>query len=192
MGKKIIISICLISVSYNLFSQKENIVQTGLTRAMLTISPAKMLSSSNSYFYLHGNLEVYLNKNYSFSGEGYFYQGILAKNRSEFFYNHSLFFGFSKHFVKGNFDYYLGIQPGFSFTDVIPPYDNFAKTTKMAVNPMFSAITGINYFVGNFFHFFVQSRLVLGNHSTDFILNLADLRFSAGLGFNINNLKTKN
>ena len=192
MGKKIILLICLISLSSNLFSQKESIIQTGLTRAMLTISPAKMLFSSNSYFYLHGNLEVYLNKNYSFAGEGYFYLGSLTKNRPEFNQNHSLFFGFSKHLTKGNFDYYIGIQPGFSFTEVIPPYDNFAKSTKMAVNPLFSSITGINYYVGNFFHFFVQSRLVLGKHSTDITQNLADLRLSAGLGFNIKPLKTIN
>ncbi|MES2587703.1 MAG: hypothetical protein V4622_01910 [Bacteroidota bacterium] len=191
MGKKVILFLVLIFLQKHSFSQEESVIKTGLVRFQLTISPAKMLSSSNSYFYLHGNLEGYLNENYSLAGEGYFYQGMISKGKSEFNFNHSVFFGFSKHFTKGNFDYYIGIQPGFSFTDISSPYpyDNVVKATKMAVNPLFSSVTGINYYVGKFFHFFLQSRLVLGHHNTNAPQNLADLRFSAGLGFNLNTMK---
>lgn len=40
-----------------------------------------------------------------------------------------------------------------------------------------------------FFHFFVQARLVAGQHNTDMHRSLTEFRICAGLGFNINTMK---
>lgn len=187
MGKKIIVVFCLIS-SFG-FTQNESVIRSGLIKTTLTLSPSKSLATSNKYFYLHGLLEGYLTDKLSFSGEGYLYRGMISDGISDFRYNHSLFFGFSKHIVKKNLDFHFGIQPGLSFTKVRPLYDNVWDNSKMTLNPLFSGIVGVNYFVGKYLHFFLQTRLVLGEHQSYYALNISDLRLSAGLGFNINTMK---
>lgn len=186
MGKKL--SLIVILVVTNVFAQEKSVIRAGLIKTSMTISPSKLLSTSNKYFYLHGFLEGYLNEKISVTGEGYFYLGMINKARSDFKYNHSLFFGFSRHFTKNNFDFYLGIQPGVMITKINPPVDYFWDNTKTAVNPSVASIVGINYFAGKYVHFFVQSRLVLAEHQTDWPKNISDLRFSAGLGFNLNTM----
>lgn len=188
MGKKLIVLCCL--AGFSAFSQEESVIRAGLVKTTLTISPSKSLTSPKSYFYLHGILEGYLSKSISVSGEGYFYQGMIKGNKSNFSYNHSLFFGFSKHFTKNNLDFHVGLQPGVSFTQLAA--DSLVLSPKTSVNPSLSAIVGLNYFVGKYLHFFIQSRLVLAEHQTDYARNISDLRFSAGLGFNINTIRIKN
>lgn len=185
MGKKLIV--CCFLASFSAFAQEESVIRAGLIKTTMTISPSKSLTSPNSYFYLHGMLEGYLSKSISVSGEGYFYQGMIRGNKSDFSYNHSLFFGFSKHWTKNNLDFHMGVQPGVSFTQLAS--DSLILQAKTSVNPSFSAIVGLNYFAGKYLHFFIQSRLVLAEHQTDAARNISDLRFSAGLGFNINTLK---
>ncbi|MGV3630412.1 MAG: hypothetical protein ACO1O6_04375 [Bacteroidota bacterium] len=185
MGKKLILLFCLSGLS--LHAQEESVIRAGLIKTTLTISPSKSLSSPNSYFYLHGMLEGYLSKSISVSGEGYFYQGMIKGAASEFSRNHSLFFGFSKHWTKNNLDFHIGLQPGVSFTELAPGPS--VMSPKTSVNPSVSAIAGLNYFAGKYIHFFIQSRLVLAEHQTDIARNISDLRFSAGLGFNINTMK---
>jgi hypothetical protein len=188
MGKKLIF-IAILSLSLTANSQEKSVIRAGLIKTTMTISPSKSLSSKNSYFYLHGLLEGYLNEKISVSGDGYFYQGMINEGRSDFKYNHSLFFGFARHFTKNNLDFYLEGQPGVMITKINPPYDNIWDNTKTAVNPAFSASMGINYYVGKYMHLFAQTRLVLAEHTTDYPRNISDLRFSAGLGFNINTLR---
>jgi hypothetical protein len=60
-----------------------------------------------------------------------------------------------------------------------------------SINPVFSNVIGYNYYINNVFHFFVQTRLVLGKHLGYEVKKLNELRFSAGLGFNINAKRTK-
>jgi hypothetical protein len=169
-------------LSTNVFSQ--DIIKTGLIRAQLTISPSYNLSNKQSYFYLHGNAEVYLDKKISISGEGYYYLGNLSSNNSIFDYNHSCFFGASYHFLKNNNDLYIGIQPGISITK-LNEQENNLLSTNTGINPVFSTVIGYNFYVHKIFHFFIQSRLVLGEHNHDMHKNLNEIRFSAGLGFNL-------
>ncbi len=185
MGKKLILCCCLTALVAS--AQENSVVRAGLIKTTLTISPSKSLSSSNSYFYLHGILEGYLSDNVSVSGEGYFYQGLVKGKTSEFSYNHSLFFGLSRHFVKNNLDFHIGVQPGLNFTRLAASPELLSPG--LGVNPTASALIGLNYFAGKYIHFFIQSRLVLGEHQRDAARNISDLRFSAGLGFNINALK---
>ena len=169
-------------ISATVFSQ--DIVRTGLVRAQLTISPSYNFSDNTSYFYLHGNAEVYLEKNLSIAGEGFYFLGNLSSENSSFDFNHSLFFGASYHFLKNNNDFYIGILPGISITKLDNQVTNLG-TIKTGINPLLSPVLGYNFYVHKVFHFFIQSRLVIGEHNYNLHKSLTEFRFSAGLGFNL-------
>lgn len=97
------------------FSQEKSVLRTGLLSAGLTLSPAYMFGDGESYFYLHGGLEGYVSDKVSLTGDGSYYLGSSAET-SYFAYNHSLFFGASRHFTANGHDFYIGLQPGLSFT----------------------------------------------------------------------------
>lgn len=167
-----------------------DVIRPGLISAKLTLSPSYFSSDQNTYFYLHGNLEGYLNKKLSIAGEGYYYLGNEGSAQSQFDYNHSIFFGASWHFVKKHNDLYVGIQPGISITRLNAGESGFS-TTHTGANPLFSTLVGYNFFLNRIFHFFVQTRIVVGEHNYDTYKSLTEIRFSAGLGFNINTMKQK-
>lgn len=169
-------------------AQDAPITRAGLVRAQLTISPSYSFSDQESYFYLHGNLEGYLSDRLSLSGEAYYGLGNTASGSYPFLHNHSGFFGASWHYVKNSNDLYVGLQPGLAFTR-LDESENNMKPTSSGINPLFSAVAGYNFYVSRVFHFFVQSRLILGEHTYDVAWDLSELRLSAGLGFNINTLK---
>ncbi|MBS1650949.1 MAG: hypothetical protein JSU07_02970 [Bacteroidetes bacterium] len=179
----------LLFIASSINSQSTEVIRPGLIRVMSTISPSKMLSSNNAYFYLHGNLEVYLSKKISVCGDGFYFLGSQTQNPSLAFM-HNLFYGFSYHFTKGNNDFYLSLQQGVAISKVS---ENLTSNhiSSVGLSPVISTIAGYNFYVSRFFHFFVQSRLTLGEHNYDVHQNISDIRLSAGLGFNINALKSK-
>jgi len=168
-------------VSAQTFSQ--DLIRAGLVRTQLTISPSYLFSEKQSYFYLHGNLEAYLDKKLSIAGEGYYFLGSLSANKNIFSFNHNLFLGASYHFVKKNNDFYLGLQSGISITKLNAQENNLAQSLT-GINPLFSSVIGYNLYVHKRLHFFVQPRFVFGEHNFDLHKNLTEFRFSAGLGFN--------
>ncbi len=184
-------SICLLIILFlnaGIYSQQSPIIRKGLMRAQATISPSYMFADKQSYFYLHGNLEGYVSDKVSVSGEGYYNLGNMSAGNTVLNFNHSLFFGASWHFTKKNNDLYIGLQPGIAFTKVNETPTMFNKP-RVGSDPLFSTLVGYNFYVNRFFHFFLQSRLVIGQHVYNVPVNLSELRFSAGLGFNINTLR---
>jgi hypothetical protein len=187
--EKIIITLLLTSVliQNTVSAQDKPIVRKGLIRAQLTISPATMLDYSESPFYFHGTLEGYLNKKTSLVGESYFYLGNISGESTVFDFNHSIFFGGSYHIAQDNGSLYIGLQPGVSFARIIT--QSGQERGKLGVNPLFSTVVRYSFFVHRVFHFFVQSRLVLGQHLHNEAVSLNELRVSAGLGINLNTFK---
>ncbi|HOS48722.1 MAG TPA: hypothetical protein PLG57_08800 [Bacteroidia bacterium] len=184
--KWLLLSLILVITS-SVKAQSDDFADNGLLKAQLTLSPSYLFSEKQSLFYLHGNLEYYLQDQISVAGEGYFFMGSSNGDSTIFDYNHSGFFGLSKHYVKGNSDFYIGLQPGISITKLKSVNDSLPNPPN-GVNPLFSVISGYNYFVGNYVHFFIQMRYVGGQNNYGKALNINELRLSAGLGFN---LKTK-
>ena len=181
------IFLVLLTFSIASYAQEETIIQQGLIRVQGTISPSKMLGFNESRFYLHGNIEGYASKKVSVIGESYFDLGSLTEGRNSFKYNHKIFFGANYHFTTNNSDVYIGVQPGIAITrlNIITTLPVGAGASS-GINPIFSSVLGYNYFVNQYFHFFVQSRFILGQHNYDAHVNLAEFTISAGLGFNIN------
>lgn len=162
----------------------------GLIKAMATLSPGKMFGYNESYFYLHGNVEGYVSDRVSISGEGYVSLGQQTKAPEAFKTINNLFFGINYHFIKKNGDFFIGAQPGVCIAEL----ETFAPKVPQAhtgTSPVFSALIGYNYFVGRYFNFFVEARYIAGSHNYDMHKDLSEIRFSAGLGFNINAIKAK-
>lgn len=166
------------------------IIRKGLLRAQATLAPAIMFSSKQSLFYLHGNLEGYFTPKISIAGEAYVSLGNTSVVKPTFAFNHNIFFGASYHLVKKNNDFYIGFQPGISISKLMETPEIVNKPT-VGVNPLASLVIGYNYYVHRYFHFFVQTRFIAGQHLYNEHKDLSEFRFSAGLGFNINTIKNK-
>lgn len=169
-------------------AQETDFCRKGLIRTHLTLSPSKMFSDGSSNFYFHGSLEGFLTSRLSLSGESYYYLGSLSSAQPKFDENHNTFFGANFHWVKNRNDLFLGLHPGFSYTRINADAYQLSQSS-LGINPAFSLAGGYNFYLHRFFHFFIHSRLVLANHNHDVPSNLAELRFSAGLGFNIYSLR---
>lgn len=162
---------------------KEDIIVPGMLSAQLTLSPSYMLKSKQAYFYLHGSLEGYVEKNVSIAGDFFYYLGNLSDETPSLQSHHNIFFGANYHFPKHQHDVYIGLQPGISFTKLNPEKYLLDETT-LGVNPLISISGGYNFFLNNYLHFFIQSRFITGKHHNNIRQNLNELRLSAGLGFN--------
>lgn len=188
MEKKINLSILASFIVCFAFAQDETLIRPGLLRAQATYSPGFLLENKTSHYYLHGNIEGYVNNKISIAGEGYFFLTNGSTNTGDVLYNHSVFFGASYHFAKKMNDFYIGLQPGISITKFANSTFNMIAS-EQGVNPIFSTLIGYNLYFYKFFHFFVQGRLILGQHNYYPAHSLNEFRLSAGLGFNINTLK---
>lgn len=184
---KYLLMVLLALCTAGIQAQEKPVIRKGLISAQATISPAHMFGDGESYFYLHGGLEGYVSDEISLTGEGFYQLGSFAKTNA-FDHNHSLFFGASKHFTKNSNDLYIGLQPGVSFTRLNAAANGLTRSG-LGVNPLVSPVVGYNFFVNKVFHFFVQARLVLGQHNYDVHQNISEFRFSAGLGFNLNTMR---
>jgi hypothetical protein len=193
MGQKINILIpalvCLF-LRFTSSAQDENFIRPRLIRSYLTITPSAMLSERLNHIYLHGCLEYYINKKYSFTGDSYVYAGQQAPDRQWFDYTHSSFFGMNRHFTKRNHDFYVGFYPGFGISKLSSTGNNLPVELNQKISPLIGIGAGYNFYFYKFFHFFAHHRLVLGSHLQDEPVSLNEARLSLGLGFNLN-LKMK-
>ncbi len=190
MEKRLSFFIAIFIFVQHMVNAQAEVIRPVLIKAMATISPSKMFGYNESYFYLHGNLEGYLNEKVSVAGEGYLFLGEQTKAAHGFDQLHNLFFGFNYHFVKGDGDLHIGVQPGVAMAKL--GMDSLkVPAPHFGTSPVFSTVLGYNYFVGKYFNFFLQFRYIAGEHNYDKHKSLSEIRFSAGLGFNINALKRK-
>ncbi len=202
--KKIILLTLILSIAKASFSQdeKQQYIRKGLLRAMGTISPGILLSENASTYSLQGNLEYYVADNISLRGDVFYHTEGKGKDNSAVFEPYaSLFSGASYHIKTNNhFDPYIGIQPGlgrvrntrnFGRPDFIDSL--YPVRPKFFYAPLASSYIGFNYYFENIFHLFGEMRYLNGKDFSDayHTYSLSELRFSFGLGFNINTLKKK-
>ena len=112
MIQKNSVLLLILAVVSTAYSQNKEVIRAGLIKSELTLSTSSMFAEKQSYFYAHGSLEGFVSPKISLSGECYYYLGTTGMAESTFRYNHSMFFGASRHFTSGNSDFYLGFQPG--------------------------------------------------------------------------------
>lgn len=177
---------------------KQQFIHRGIIRAMATISSGSMLSQSVTNIYAHADLEYYIADNVSLRGDGFYFVSTMG-DYQPFKMNHSLFSGASYHFkTKSHLDPYLGFAPGISMTqfqfyepefcDPGPCIPRIKDDPR--IDPLASGVLGSNLYFQKIFHLFIETRYVYGRHfSSEGPQSLSELRFSFGLGWNLNLIK---
>jgi hypothetical protein len=170
----------------------DNYFRPRLIKASATITPGRMLQNKANSIYLNGFLEYVVDEKYSFRGE--IFQFIDAKyaGNSSFTnpnYMNRIYFGGFRHFGKKNFKIATGAQMGVLMVD----YDYSAFERQFYVAPSFALKVGADYYVWDYFHFFANLTYVNSNirGTQTGIHKMDELLFSAGLGFQINTIKSK-
>ncbi len=161
--------------------ENESIVRKGLLRTQGTFSFGQLLDIEETGIYLNGNLEYYLTSN--ISGRGDIYYHLKSSDSSLLKMNHQLFSGASYHMlIGGSFNPYIGIQPGIALSK-----SNFNDQSTL-LTPLLSSLIGFNYYAENWFHLFFDVRYAYGIHNPGNVseINISEIRFSFGLGFNFN------
>jgi len=174
--------------------ENNQFIHKGLIRAQGTISLGSMFKPAVTNVYIYGNVEGYLDPKISIRGDSYWFLNSLGSTKP-FSFNHSIFFGGSYHLKTNNhFDPYIGLQPGISITQLNGPeifgenVISYMYPPVPKANPLLSGVVGFNYYATKFFHFFLEARYVGGKHMSGFSApySLNELRFSFGLGYNLN------
>jgi len=198
--KKLFLVVVMLSAVEASFSQKEKkqFIHKGILRAQATISPGMLLKENASTISIHGNLEYYLADNVSIRGDGFYFLQVNGINHP-LHINHSVFAGASYHFkTKNHFDPYFSFAPGIAitqYTDCYDPQITYGDicNDKAYINPLISPAIGFNLYFQRVFHLFAEARYISGKHLSDDStpLSLNELRFSFGLGWNLNLIKQK-
>ena len=180
-------------VSLSLFAQKKEGIHKGMVRVQGTVGLG--VSKQELRYYVIGELEGCVSDHVGINGTTYTNLGsdrsvfdiYAVKPKRDDYYVHSVLTGPIYHFVSNQpLDVYVGVQPGFSLTQL--NYIDAAThvRTEYGFSPTASALTGVAYY-GSFFHLFAQARYVVTRHaSINYNLPLRDIRLAIGLGFNIN------
>jgi hypothetical protein len=164
----------------------------GLIKASATIAPGRMLQNKANSINLSGFLEYVVDKNYSFRGDIFQFidAGYSSKTLIEPTFQNRLFFGAFRYFGKNNLKFYTGLQMG---TTITTYNQSWFTGNRTHVAPSYALKSGVSYYVWKYFHFFADLTYVnstlrgtsFGSHRMD------ELIFSAGLGFQVNIIKSK-
>ena len=197
MKKTIIIS--LIILPFLVFSQETNrVIRKGLAAGKGTLAMGMPVNYEGTNMYVSGNLQYYVEENISYRGEIWFFLAS-AGEKNLFKQNSTLFTNFNYHVkTKNNIDPYIGIGPGFSWTQLKEPdnlllVDNEHQISdyNSNVNPVASLTAGINYYT-KWAHLFIEAKYVHGIHLSDITpVSLNEIRIAFGFGWNINLIKKK-
>ncbi|MEX0811692.1 MAG: hypothetical protein WD048_05710 [Chitinophagales bacterium] len=158
----------------------------GLLRMQGTLAPAYQPGLKVTNFYLHGDLEYYVEDKISIRADSYIFLGSQQKP-AIFDQKIMSFFGAMYHFPHKRIDPFVGIQPGIAISSVnytSPEGNN--TTSDMAISPLISPIAGVNLYVGKVIHFFAVVRYMYGRHMSDApeAVSMSEINGSFGLGFN--------
>lgn len=182
---------CLLCVNHLSAQKNDNPfeLRKGALRSSGAISPGLMKNGDGVNIYLHGNFDFFLSEHFSLRGDGFYYVTTTG-GFNTFVKNHQLFSGFSFHGKPQGFSPYAGMLMGLSFTQLNNPgivYD----PDVMGVCPVASPHAGFNFYGEKYFHIFAEARYVVGRHFPEHRspVSLNELRFSFGLGWNINTMK---
>jgi hypothetical protein len=182
-----VVSVIVILCSFFSLRSQERFSTDGFLRATATFAVGSPLASASSHAYIKGELEYYVNENWSVRGDSYFKVGELAQKR-EFNDYHSTFAGLVYHWLKpeSKIDLYTGLQPGINWSESLTIVGENTFASKRSLDPVISWLGGCNLYATHYFHAFVNLRYIQGYRDSSFApYNLSELRFSFGLGFHI-------
>ncbi len=161
-------------------------IRPGMLAASATIAPSTMLNHKQSNIYFTGFAEYFLDKKWSFRSDTYLFSDSQNDN-AILLDGYRSYFGIARHFNKGNWDGYIGYQPGLSLMN------RSLSTYQSKLNPSAALRIGTSYYVWKYFHFFanltyVRSKLA---GTPNGAIQTDELIFAAGLGFQLQTKKQR-
>lgn len=170
--------VLMILFGLNSFAQDFTVPKNFITTKQgFAISP-----NAHKNLYLNLELAYYTDKKWSLISGANFFLANNTTNRARYF-NNEVFLGVNRHFFIQNINFYVGAQPGFSFT-------NYKELNKNYTSPLVTFSGGINYFSSKYFHLFTQVRYVYTHHTEQNIPANGELRIAFGLGYNLTQIYT--
>ncbi|HTA61164.1 MAG TPA: hypothetical protein VK835_01855 [Bacteroidia bacterium] len=197
---RVFLFLSLVVFAFDIYGQNEETYQyAGMLKATATIAPGLMLDANQTNIYVNGDLEYFADDKISIRGDAFWMVGSQQKN-ALLKQNSSMFFGALYHFHKNRFDYFIGLQPGISITKPSATNEISFQLPVTAITPReydykllpnFSPVTGVAFYVSDYFNFFLNVRYVYARYFgyQNSSLNLDEFRISAGLGFQIHTKK---
>lgn len=177
--------------SFGCLAQSEIYKDANTLEASATIAPSWMLNRDEANYYIMGYLEFHLSQNLSLRGDTYYF--VDGENEIPFFSKASrTFFGVFAHTQKGNWDSYIGFQPGLSLLKPNPYYGGVEVTAfvenRTALTPSIAITVGTSYYVWKYFNFFANLSYIRStiNGVPGAPLSADELILSAGLSFQVN------
>jgi hypothetical protein len=185
MVTRIISSVFLLMIAHTIWAQSD-FQKDGILRATATFALGSPLASASTHAYVKGELEYYLQENWSVRGDIDVKVGDLAK-KQEFTDYHSGFAGIVYHVNSTSFwDPYIGLQPGVVFAGTRTLVEPNTYVVRRGTFPVLSPVLGVNYYAKQYFHAFVNLRYIQGHRNSQLApYDLSELRLSFGLAFHL-------
>jgi hypothetical protein len=194
-----------LAVNFGFAQNADKFRYQSVLKGSATISPGYLLNSTQTNIYINGDLEYFPEEHVSLRGESFAFVG--AQQKTALLKENSCFmFGALYHFHKNRLDYFIGLQTGASLAKPNDTYDSTfigrrgfvysvssPETYSSKILPLISPVTGVTFYVNNYFNFFLNVRYIKSRyygHRDGQTLLLDEIRISAGLGFQIH-LKKK-
>jgi hypothetical protein len=175
-------------------AQKMWEARKGAFRSQGNLGGGYLIKQKNMSAYVNGEMELFLEDRYAFTGAVCFSVVTLKKNQTGIKSNHAVFAGADYHFLKpGRFDPFIGLTPGAGLVQAVYRNGDELKTTPFTLVPLLSLQIGCNYYVGSFLNFFVKVQGVTGQIFSNMPTpqRLDEIKFMGGLGFNLRLWKPK-
>lgn len=167
-------------------------LRKGAIRSTGTLSPGVLLKSEDGVnLYLHGNFDFFLGEHFSLRGDGFYYLSTTGEFNT-FKKHHQLYSGFSFHDKPKGFSRYAGLLMGVAITQINNRGIVYTPDATR-VCPVISPHVGVNIYGEKYFHLFGEVRYIAGTYFPEHsaAVSLGEVRFSFGLGWNINTMKKR-
>ena len=192
------IKICLLAISICIFfqlpAQRIWEERKGCVLAQGNLAPGYLFAQKNVTAYIDGNIEVFIDDRFSFTGAAWCSFATTQKDQAGLRANHAIFWGGNYHFLKpSRFDPYISFTPGLGLVRASYMDGENLKLSPFTVVPLAALSVGFNYYVGSIFHFFIQVQGVTGQTfgTLPTPMRLDEIKFMAGLTFNLRLWKPK-
>lgn len=187
----LLVTVCIFTKSN---AQKIWEERKGCIRAQGNLAPGYLFSQKAATGYVNGDIDLFFHNHVSFTGSAWGSFITSRKNITGVKANHAVFGGINYHILKtGKWDPYIGFTPGVGIVQATYKEADVIKKTPYAAVPLVAASVGCNYYVGWIFHVFVKVQAVSGQvfSTLPAPIRLDELKFMAGLGWNIRAWKPK-
>lgn len=174
-------------------AQKIRDERRGCISTQGNLAPGYLIEQKTLAAYIDGDMELFLDDRFAFGGSVWVSFATTDKSHAGIRMNDAVFGGANYHFLKpGRFDPFVGLTPGVGLVRANYLDGETMKMTPYSLAPLVGLTVGCNYYVGSIFHFFVKVEGVAGEmFGAPTPQRLDEIKFMAGLGYNIRMWKPK-